>query len=186
MFTADGQILREYVIWYTGVSEFASSESGKIILFIVYAFRDLFFMILEIAVNVVSIYYIKCYLSKKSRLVAHYNNATSVNMTVESTSIHLTKLNAVNELVEASTKKSKQSDKNAKTEMKASVMVVIMCLFSLCAHVLAIACVVYLIYNGVNIVFTYLCLFANISTTVKHGANFVLFYAFKKTSKMSS
>ncbi len=67
--------------------------------------------------------------------------------------------------------------------MKASIMVAIMSTFSVCQHILGISCILYPLYNGVDIKFTYLCMFANFSTAFKHGINFVLFYVFNKNFK---
>jgi hypothetical protein len=127
----DGRVAREYTVWYWDVTEFAGSETGKVIMFIVYAIRDFFLLIVEVGINIVSLYYIKKYFQKKNRLVIH-PNAYSVAT--------IAKALPANRASGTSACKSKQSvssqsDKNNSAKVKASVMVLLMCLFSFCQNI---------------------------------------------------
>jgi hypothetical protein len=174
----------EYILWYLGVSDFAASAAGSIILYIVYMFRDIIMMVLEIVFNIASMYYLKAYFDKKTTLVgrSHASGGARVATTVavEAPSI-LTKHDAT-----AATKtetKSSTGVSSKKVEMRMSIMVICMCTLSVVEHILLITCITYPLSNPGNPLIFTLLYFGGFSIVFKHSLNFVLFYAFNKNFK---
>jgi hypothetical protein len=58
------------VIWFANTSRFAVSPLGKILTFMVYAFRDGIVMVVQIALNFSSMFFLKQHLRKKISLHA--------------------------------------------------------------------------------------------------------------------
>jgi hypothetical protein len=61
----NGNIIHGYTRWIISLTAFATSPLGNVLLLMLYAFRDLFLMLVEIAVNCVSLYYIRKFVNLK-------------------------------------------------------------------------------------------------------------------------
>lgn len=62
-------------IWYTTVTSFKKSQLGETILSILYAFRDIFLMVLDTVLSIYSVYTLSVYLDKKSKLLGAQVNS---------------------------------------------------------------------------------------------------------------
>jgi hypothetical protein len=181
--------IQEFTLWYPGLTDFSISYIGKISLFVLYSFRDIFMMIAEIVVNIVSIYYLKNYLSRKNKLVSHATRGNALSL--DATGVHSidgsyhSSRGIKRKLKTKSTKKEANNveDHVSKAELNASVMVILICILSLCEHILVIACIIYPLYNPPGMVFNFLAIFGNFSVTFKHSLNFLIFFVFNKNFK---
>jgi hypothetical protein len=57
-----------YTVWFTANTDFATSQVGSILIFVVYGVRDVFVLTLQIGLNVCSTYLLKRYLNKKKAM----------------------------------------------------------------------------------------------------------------------
>jgi hypothetical protein len=60
-----GQIIHGYTRWVISLTDFATSELGNILLLVLYTFRDLILMLVEIIVNCVSLFFIRKFVNSK-------------------------------------------------------------------------------------------------------------------------
>jgi hypothetical protein len=143
----DGQIIRDYVLWFADLSTFAKSKAGTIILFMIYAFRDLFLMLLEIAVNIVSIWYLKAYLNKKAGLVAKTNSVTVSLAAITNKNKPMADGSLIRSAQDVgSTSENIRHLSNSVlniTEQRATIMVILMSVLSIAEHLLILACIIY-------------------------------------------
>jgi hypothetical protein len=185
--TDDGTVIYGFTIWFTGLTDFAKTDVGKIILYTIYVIRDLFLMIVEIVLNCVSVYYIRLFLQKKSNLVRPKSmnlaitNSTSNTMmnTVEDSRPKMSSVKSRKEV-----KQTSSEDSSMRAELRAAIMVVIMCGLSITEHVMLLTCIIYPLYNPNGGQTTTLLYWAgNFSIAFKHVVNFPIFYAFNKNFK---
>jgi hypothetical protein len=179
----------EYQIWYLGLSNYALTQTGQVILLIVYGIRDIATMVIVIILNIVSIFYFKSYLNTKASLLceprpANYSNALSVSGLAQHSlrrmkfwqgKIEVTIAQPVREL-------SVECAMISKAEQKATTMCITMCVLTILDHLIHITCNVFPIFSASNFKFV-LYWAASMFFVFKHSLNFVLFIAFNKVFK---
>jgi hypothetical protein len=160
----------DYQIWFSGLTRYAVSEVGQIVLFVVYATRDVGSMAVEIVLNIVSIVYFKLYVNRKKRLVT--NSGASTIHRVQSVAVQPSRVSGIQ------SRKAKKGEVS-RSDQKATVMCIVMCAVSIMEHVVHIMCNVYP-YTPYfqQRVLLFLSWMASMGFVVKHGLNFVLFIAF--------
>jgi hypothetical protein len=162
---------RTFTIWFSNTSPFAVSALGKALTFIVYGLRDFLVMIIEIAVNLVSVYMLKRYLNKKMKrhrsCIVEASTSAATTPKVTSTSINPSELRA--ELI-------------SKSDPRATLMAIIMYVLSVVNHIFMSACVVYP-YFAFNLNVFILHLVSDIMQPAKCCLDFLLFFYFNKVCR---
>jgi hypothetical protein len=164
----NGVVEHGFTLWFIDNSKFAESQFGKVILFLIYGFRDLFLMIVEICLNCVSVYYLRGYMGRNA--AAAESRAVSIEM------------NEVRYKMVGNGRGGRHDLRfNSRLEMRASVMVMAMCFLSIGEQVLVVMSIFYPYLNphdGLTPFYLYFlnCLFM----VVKHAVNFFLFVAFNR------
>ncbi len=62
--------------WYCGLTEFATTQFGTVLIIVVFAFRDLLLLIVEIVLNFVSVYFLSRHIKKKAKIEKRSNYVT--------------------------------------------------------------------------------------------------------------
>jgi hypothetical protein len=171
----------QFTMWYIFTTPFARSNLGIIITFLIYSIRDIGLMILEIILNIVSMFYLRVYLIKKAQLVksnivltprgpcGSSDSPNSSSLSKPFIEIH----SAVNCVSIG------RNDYLINLEKKLTIMVFTMSLLSVLEHILLLACILYptLVPEATWLTF---CLYflGNFAITIKHSANFFLFFSF--------
>jgi hypothetical protein len=151
-----------FTIWYSYTSAFAHSLPGQIITNAVNVLRDLVVLIIEIVLNAISLVLLKKYLNRKMRL----QGMTSRSLGADGTT--------------ASTAASQQrGDHISKADQRATLMAILMCLFSVIDHVLMITQILYPYFNFDLTVFV-LYFLGGVFQPVKCCLDFGVFFFFNK------
>ncbi len=180
-----------FTLWASSTTDFAKSQAGTIVTFVVYAIRDVGTMLIEIVLNLISLYYLNQYLKRKSVLL-HFNNINSTTKTshllnrynrYEKTT-NVTTVNADSSIPQES---KEESDRNP--VKKLTVMVIFICLISVLEHILVLAGITYSYFstdpNYSAATYRILQAVFNLSITIKQLVNFPLFFIFNKNFKRS-
>jgi hypothetical protein len=142
-----------YTIWFTSLSPFAVTETGRVLTFLIYLFRDFSLMATEIVLNLVSIYFMKKYFDKKLKLQADQLSKTSLG----------------------------QHHVAYKTERRLTLLVVILCLMSIVEHIMVIFVSVYpQLTTERTMAYYYFVFLGLFEMNFKHAINFPLFFLFNK------
>lgn len=124
-----------FTIWFANTTPFAQSPVGRIVNFTLCAVRDGLVMIIHIVLNIISIHMLKNHLRKKKRITQGpgtlIGNVTFLRE-------HLT--NSTEQVV---VNKMSSKDAAAKADLNATLMVIIMCILSICAHVFTLTMILY-------------------------------------------
>jgi hypothetical protein len=161
-----------YKVWYYKISDFANSELGTVLNYLLIAVREVLITVAQIGLNLTSIYLFRKYLEKRRQLLH-----------VEGTS--MTRLNTMNASANQHVEQaSDMSSRVSSAEQRATVMCILMCLLSVVEHFLVIVCIVcvYLNLSYFNLILVYNCSF--LWQLVKRIADFmILFYVNKMFQK---
>lgn len=181
----NGVMIHNYTRWLVGVTGFASSELGKTILFVLYGFRDLFLMLIEIILNCVSFYYIRAFLSRKNHVVGRpVRTATNYQSSATNNQSVLANNNRPQKVVVV-VAPTDETSATSRVELTAAIMALTMCVLSIVEHLMIVICNVYplLVLNGpmANVLFLYWA--GDFAIALKHSMNFLIFYAFNKNFK---
>jgi hypothetical protein len=186
--------VESYTFYFFDVTTFAKSKIGTIITFTQYFFRDFFTLASEIILNLLSIYFLRRYLVKKAKMTSastrtFTNNQPSLKlgdkqnkqnkqdkaMTVQDLTSNNTGQNSMHTLNSTNPKKKNIS----KSDLKATLMVIIMTILSIMEHSFMLLCLLYFNFFTNLTAFTLGCL-ANTSVALKHSSNFLIFILFNK------
>jgi hypothetical protein len=80
---------QSFTLWSSGRTDFARSEQGTIVTCVVYALRDVLTMLMEIVLNVISLFYLKQYLKRKSTLL-RFQTLTAAGNTRVANNVEIT------------------------------------------------------------------------------------------------
>jgi hypothetical protein len=187
-------------VWYPCTSEYANSELGTIVTFIIYAIRDILLTVAEIALNVASVYFLKEYMSRRAKLL---NNKPAVTA---NTAVPAERLSPVNHKVtktgnevtahetgttqktgtahktgtarQTTAVEQVRSERVSKADQRLCVMVLIMCLLSIIEHFVYLAAATYPYLGADAVMFHTLYYFCFFFISLKHTTNFFLFFGF--------
>jgi hypothetical protein len=181
-------------VWYCSQTAFAASDAGAGIQIALFAVRDVLPSVIVIALNVVSVYLLKQFMARRTKLLngelagalvvaaAPFNNTTQKMTTrtdVDATTANIVvgqPVNAVAVLAEQVAKKEKAA--SSKPDQRLTVMVLIMCVLSILEHISQMMSNTYLYFGSDYLIFQLICFVAWEAIAVKHGVNFWLFFAF--------
>jgi hypothetical protein len=180
-------------VWFGGVTSYGKSHIGTILTFIIYPIRDIFLMVVEILVNIAFVYFIREYMHNRLRLLSKSSSVTEIgNVTVHrgnfKTRLRISLMKKTDSkpdepqqpenafASQASQKVNKE--RVSKLDRKLSVMVVIMCVFSVIEHLFYITCCAYPYFGSDAIMFHLLYYLAFLVMSIKHSLNLFLFYIF--------
>jgi hypothetical protein len=156
----NGVVIHGFTLWFIDHSDFAESRFGKVILFLIYAFRDVFLMLVEIGLNLLSAHYLRVYVNER------WAEASSGVEMMENEPLRSDSLTKRDDL---------------RLEVRASVMVIALCLLSIGEHALLVVSFVHAYYYPSHVIMPfYLYLVNCVSMMVKHAVNFFLFVAFNR------
>jgi hypothetical protein len=158
-----------FTIWLSFNSTFGFTLLGKILLIIVDSIRDILVMILEVTLNILSMHLLHKHLNMKRKL----HNMTAV------TSKELNKTSAV---FQAALSALRKKDVISKSDLRATMMTIVMCLSSIVMHVLLAVSIIYP-YFGYNINVLIFSFVTNFMLPVKCVVDFFTFYFFNVNFK---
>jgi hypothetical protein len=186
---------RIYVIWYTYLSQFSFTQVGKILTNIIRAVRDVLFAVIQVVLNIISVYYLRAYLNKRRNLIGQSGPTMTVHAQptlLAEQSIQLQKVSKPHKTGHAvNTQFSKRAPavtfkkdhSVSPANRKLSTMVMFLCMFSIVQHCFLIAAVVYPYFSSISSTVNFVYFWAAFSITFKHFMNFFLFYLFNSNFK---
>ena len=182
-------------------SDYSKTTLGRSMSYIQFAIRDIFTLIVDILVNIVTVRLLKKHLLKKSNLTRVSSSESTANRSVRimSQDVSTLKTDFKSQQVELSKMegsisehdKSHQSrsvsvvaKKSTNAEQKITMMVLSMVSLSIYSHIMQIIFITYSYYNT-NFYVSLIFAFSSYSITLKNAANFPLFYCFNNNFKKS-
>jgi cation transport ATPase len=154
--------------------------------------RDCFTLFAQIGLNIVSIHYLRKHLAKKSAILNKSSKSAINKPTQQSSSAYNDSITKVNqstsqqkkaESVEESQGKAKNKEQILnKTELKTTIMVTLISVFSILEHTLMLLSSVYRVFYT-NLFGIILVIVAVTWLLLKHASNFFILYAFNKNFK---
>jgi hypothetical protein len=169
--------------WFGLPSTYSYSEVGKIVTLVIESFRDVFLLLAELALSVVSIYCLRKYFKNRLRLLINKtasskrtNEGRTVNETVNQTGLR-TNTHAV--VQETKSKAGKQNEVSS-ADLRSTIMAIVICSLSMLEHLSLLGCVVYPYLNANYLITAYICFGSSAGYGLKHSANFFIFYFFNK------
>jgi hypothetical protein len=186
----------EQVGWYSALTPFGLSQPGIIVSYIVSLYRDFALLFIEIAVNFVSVYYLRRHLKNKSKLIHGTTQATAYpvkvvdqmettfTVTVYQTRQNTERNTAIPTLGKrntalpnlGSTKKSSESRVNRKL----TLMAMCLSLLSIFDHFMYVLAVIWPYISTDLYGYGQVTLMSDVAVTVKQASNFLVFFAFNK------
>ena len=168
-----------YSCWFSPQqSSFALSIVGTIITVLIYIVRDFLIMIIEIILNILSVYYLRDYIIKKANLlsVSHINANIALTTQIESItgSTSSKEINTINFM---------SNSKMSKSDRRLSIMCSILCFFSICEHIIYIVSVMFQYFSDDLVTFNIIFFCATFLIDLKNAVNFPLFYYFNTNFK---
>jgi hypothetical protein len=134
-----------FTVWFLNNTPFASTKFGSILLFVVYIVRDLGTLVTQIILNCVSFYLFKNHLKQKMQLTVHARNLNTVHnngsLSIDTSSVR----NQTAATVHITA--APHGDRLSNAELKAVVMVAVICAVSSVEHLLTFVGFVFPIYN---------------------------------------
>lgn len=170
----------DFRINYFALTEFGLTLTGQIISYVIYFFRDVLILGIELILNIWSIILLKRYLSNKQKMKSNISPTVQSEKAKTSRS---TNENNVTSNVDgyqregSELKDSKQGQIISKTEKNIMLLVIIMCMLSFFEHVFFLACDSYFMISQDLTAFA-LCDTSWLLTLIKYASNFFLFLFF--------
>jgi hypothetical protein len=159
-------------VWFNSLSAFGASMTGEAISISQYLIRDILPVGVLLATNVASIYLLKQHLQTRSKLLKRSPADRSAPTAQMALSAPTVLANVAEQTREAPSAASSRPDQ------KLTIMVVIMCTFTIFAHITQIFIDGYFYAFSDLLGFQLLGFGSWTSITVKHGLNFWFFFAF--------
>jgi hypothetical protein len=132
-----------YQVWYFKNSDFANTQLGIVLTYVVYAIREGFVTLAQIVLNMASMYCFKQHMLKKARLSIGTPNRTGLAAASRVSELNMNS----NRLPPTSQHRSGLQSTNVSristAETRATVMCFVMCILSLVEHVLVLTSVLY-------------------------------------------
>jgi hypothetical protein len=179
-----------FTVWYVNISQFGFTQAGAILAFAVEAFRDVGLVIVEIALNIVSVNCLRSYMAKRKKLLngspieatATTKSGSRKQETARVVSAVAPVINQVVVQKQSPPRGSPNAGNNVSSaELRVTVMALIMCLLSILEHFMMIGCVVYpYSYAATQFIAANMCLGFNFSASFKNTVNFFIFLSFNK------
>jgi hypothetical protein len=168
----------EQVGWYNGLTPFAQSQFGIIIVFIIYGLRDLFLLIVEIILNFVSVYFLKQHMAKKSRranrnsmiVTAAYTQNRQVAIAEYSLQANQPRANSIRQATQ----------ENRKAERSLTYMALSLSILSVCDHVMFMLGNVFPYLSANKFAYPLISTLGDVCVTFKQACNFLIFFAFNR------
>jgi hypothetical protein len=172
-----------FTVWFFRSSDFAKTTLGSALMFTVYGIRDLGMMILQIILNVISMYLFKRYCTKKAKLTAP--RVTASEFRVQETNFNLSVILAPTGVVsmvgsEKINLPSKRRSPVSTTEQKATQMCLFMSLLSIMEHLLVLIGLAFPYFTTDFFVIVIMFNFTYFFWQLKRAIDFFLFYSFNK------
>ena len=153
-----------YRIWYWSLNSFGESLTGKIIAAVGYFFRGVCFFLVEVSVNMYSIYLFKKFFKNKASLF--FSNSGNESRL---------EINAM-----ASNSNMPTNNRVTLMERNATLMVIILCFFSIFMHAFYMTLTIYF-YFSYDIVVNTIGAISVVITTSKNFSNFFLLLLFNSS-----
>jgi hypothetical protein len=172
-----------FTIYYSTVSAFSTSELGLVLTFLVSGMRDIFIMLVEIVLNVVSVVLIKRYFAAKKRKYTAIMIKKIAG--VDALSVALAggeNRNMAEVVMSVQGQRKNGTDRMSRWDRKANVMVFLMCTLSILVHMVTFVINIYP-YFDFSIVNFILYFVGNFVFPLKCVLDFILFYSFNSNFK---
>ncbi len=157
-----------FIIWFSSTSAFAESTLGQALTLASFALQDLLVSLVEIILNVFSIYLFKRHLNRKKKLI-------SSNMLFSLANLASTR--TMNDSPVAVYHKN--TDSISKSDQRATLMAISMCVASIGQHVVMFTCAIYP-YFRLDVITFVLYFLANLSLPLKCLLDFFIFLGFNR------
>jgi hypothetical protein len=166
--------------WYCEVSEFGMSEAGSIILFIIYAVRDLLLLIIGIGLNFISVYFLSKHMKKKANLVRR-GTQVEPNMTAYQPRMSMFEHCLRNlTITRKSTIRSRSRTISHTADRNLTIMAILLSLLSMCEHVTYLTAVIFPFSSEDLFAYNLIAFAGDFTVTFKQACNFLVFFAFNK------
>jgi hypothetical protein len=162
-------------VWFTCHSSYGLSDAAQVYNYINVAIKDILPTLVEIALNIASVYFLKQYMNERAKLLSGgFGTQTAANTIQMQTFIKLDNNTRANQDAKVAAPREKVS----KSDQKLTIMVAIMCVLSLLEHIFMNAANFYLYIGSDQVIFNLVVSVGFLASSFKHGTNFVLFYIF--------
>jgi hypothetical protein len=170
-------------VWTVGLSSYGSSLFGFILTMIIFVVRDVLLTVLEIILNIASVYFFKQYLNKKAFILNKKVRPPAASDVVAEAGVRLEEIIPLATTDETVVCKETQM---STADQRLCVMVVIMCGLSIFEHMCLVIAPVYLFFGNNALIFQQLSYIGFLSLSFKHTVNFFLLFAFNKKFRVIS
>jgi hypothetical protein len=170
-----------FTIWFSGNSEFINSHLGKILTYVLVSIRDLGIVIVEIILNITSIVLLKQHFEKKKQIAAptHLKNTESSHSLNGPTNRNASETEGTANQHGTSVSRKCRSSGGSRAEQRATLMCIILCVFSIMNHVVMFTCIIYPYFSfDFNVFILYLL--ADFFFTLRTVLDFLIFFFFNK------
>ena len=168
-------VTESFRIYLADASDFGKSLIGKLSSGIVFFLRDVFTIIVELILNCITVILLKKQFSRKKKMVIENEIDDTIDRT-EGTSNNATSSGS------KATHGKNSNSHTSKLNRNLTYTVLLICVFSIFAHVLTLVCTSLFLLGG-NLVTNYICFVANLFVSVKHFLNFFIFILFNSLFK---
>jgi hypothetical protein len=166
-----------FTIWFSTNSAFINSHLGKILTYVLVSIRDLGIVLIEIILNITSIVLLKQHFVKKNRIgflrTTHLNNGeASVSLNVS----------AYPKALDTNNQNQRVASLNrsiARAEHRATMMCIILCVFSIAYHIVMLTSVIYPYFSfDFNVFLLYFL--TDLFSPLQSVFDFTIFFVFNK------
>jgi hypothetical protein len=180
-----------FSIHFSATSAFSTSQLGKILTFIVYAFRDVAVMLAQLVLNIISIILFKRYSNQKNKIanaIAHKSNENGSNLNHNTGTLELAARSRIVSIALAAKPEQRVSTQVpkkttlSKSDTNMTIMVIVMCLVSFLVHFIMLVSIIYPVYYF-NIIDFILYFVIDLCLPLKTLIDFFLFFFFNKKFK---
>lgn len=170
-----------FTIWFASTTPFATSTVGKVLSYLVYSIRDVQVMLIKVALNIISAYILKQFLDKKLTIV----RSNTIIMADLPTTQSRRKSRVASLTESKSLAATALSKKAEKANRNSTLMVIILCMMSICQHILTMVMILYA-YFFFNIYVFILYFLGDFCLPFKAFIDVFVFFAFNKKFREAS
>jgi hypothetical protein len=160
-----------FTVWYSYPSEFATTLLGQVLLYIIYALRDVALTFVLIGLNMVSIYKLKRHFTKKVRIKSTGPSFTTMHS--------VTTRQNVSTFLQNNDKEGGEGRKVTRSDERATIMAIFMCSFSVFEHGVIVFTIVYSYFYFDLTVFVFYMI-SDGTQPLKSCFDFIILVAFNK------
>ena len=166
-----------FKLWYWDITPFGRSLAGQILTYGNFIIRDVLFLLVELGLNILSIVLLRNYFLNKAKLLGSSNKLSRIPLksSIDTNSTDTQNVTAlpcsVSKIIVTHTKNLSPQEKNL------TIMIIIMCFFSIIIHIFYLIVGVFLFFND-SLLTSCTGAFVVLTSILKNMSNIVLLFLF--------